>query len=145
MEYLDYEVRDVLKALDNHDKDRIVKIKLADGSVKQIGGLEFRSSSIGGDDIIYVTEVDPLYVKYGEQVLELVKHLYNVAKTCTNAINSNILDDTEWAIDAIINVAKECDYWLKELKIEHDFDPLTGPDEEIFDKIELLEKWVRSH
>lgn len=145
MEYLDYEVNDMLEALEGHESDRAIKIKLADGSIKQIAGLEFRNACIGGDDVIYVTEVDPLYLQYGDEVQELIKHLYNVAKTCSNAIKSNALGDTDWALDAIMRVAEECDYWLMCLKIKHDFEPLTGADEEIFDKIELLEKWVRSH
>jgi len=145
MDYINYEVQDILKALDGHESDRIIKIKLADGTTLPVAGIEFRNACIGGDDILYVKELDPLWIQYHKEVKSVAYHLHSVAKELDCAIKSKALDDTDWALSSMIFVAQECDYWLDKLKIKHEFEPGTGPDNEIFDKIKLLEKWVKSY
>lgn len=145
MNYLDYKVKDMLDTLNGHESDKIMKIKLADGTVLPIAGIQFRNACIGGDDILYVRELDPLWVEYHEEVEAVAYNLHSVARELNCAIRSRVLTDTDWALDGMIRVAQECDYWLDKLNIKHNFEPLTGPDNEIFDKIELLNKWVKSY
>ena len=69
--------------------------------------------------------------------------IISLATACDNIICNDIdYDDTDFALECTINVAHEADYWLKELNIKHNMEPGTGADREIFDKIQLLQKWL---
>ena len=84
-----------------------------------------------------------LWYQHKDKVELFVKNALPMATACDNIIRNNIdYDDTDFALDMIMRLAGECDFWLKELKIQHNMDPLTGPDNEVFDKIQLLQKWL---
>ena len=143
---LDYTVSECLDDLDGHELDRVIRIKLANGDVKIVDGIQFLNASIGGDDIIYIKELDPLWVKYHNEVLYFVKKAQVLSEYLISIIEcGDKYEDTDFALDMIITLAREVDHWLNVLKIEHDFEILTGPDNEIVDKLKLLDDWVYSH
>ncbi|MBR3208706.1 MAG: hypothetical protein IKF82_00400 [Bacilli bacterium] len=84
-----------------------------------------------------------LWYRHKDKVKLFVKNALPIATACDNIICNDIdYDDTDFALECTINVAHEADYWLKELNIKHNMEPGTGADREIFDKIQLLQKWL---
>lgn len=144
---IEFTVFDMLDDLDGHCEDHKMMIKLSDGSIHQIAGIEFRNACIGGDDILYIKEVDPLWKKYGEEVSALVNHLYKIIDPIFNMLDDIKIDDTSWIGDMLLIIDQRCEEWLDELNIQHEY---KQPFEDstynsMFEKIEELDKWVRSH
>ena len=142
MDYLEYNVGDMLNIFKGLDKDTIVKIKLDDGKIIDIGQIAYNKNK---EDIVYIEEINRQWLKYHKTVKEIIDSMTPIVKNLNHIIESNIVDDTDWALDCIMTVSIECDYWLNELGIEHDLGPGTGADNEIIKKLMLLEEWVRSH
>lgn len=139
-----YNVLEMLEDLDGHELDTVIKIKLNDGTIKEIAGFQFINGCIGGDDIIYIKE-ENLWDKYHNEVGVTICNMKEIIKLLKRVVEHKYVNDPDWALECIIRVAEECDYWLNKLNIEHDFEPLTGPEYEVIDKIELLSKWLNSH
>lgn len=142
MDYLEYNVGDMLNIFKGLDKDTIVKIKLDDGNIIDIGQIAYNKKK---EDIVYIEEIDKQWLEYHKTAKEIVDSMNPIVKYLNRIIESNIIEDTDWALDCIMIVAIECDYWLNKLGIEHDLGPGTGADNEIVEKLILLEEWVRSH
>ena len=142
-----YTVSDILDDLSGHESqpDREIKIKLKDGTTLDIAGFQFINSCIGGNDTIYICEGDELWNKYGDEVISFILNGYKIAKACDEIIEDRSYEITDFALDCIMTVAAEADHWLERLGIEHDMQPRTGPDKEIFDKLKLLKKWYDAH
>lgn len=145
IEYLDYTVDEMLEDLNGHPKDRIIKVQLEDGTVKDIEGISFVNIIVGGDDIIYIKTRNEMWDKHHKEVKATIENGYNVAEALRSAIYNDDIKDNDWALEAIALVANEIDFWLNKLKIKHNMENGTGPDFEIFDKIKLLDEWVHSH
>lgn len=142
MDYLEYNVGDMLNIFKGLDKDTVVKIKLDDGKIIDIGQIAYNKKK---EDIVYIEEIDKQWLEYHQTVKEIIDSMIPIVKYLNRIIESNIIEDTDWALDCIMIAAFECDYWLNELGIEHDLGPGTGADNEIVKKLILLEEWVRSH
>ena len=149
-----YNVSELLEDLDGHEgiADRQIKIKLSDGSVKEIAGFEFRNACIGGDDIIYIKEENPLKVKYGEDIRRFVSFAEKILDVCVTEygkwINDDDFDSAE-ILDIENEIAIQSDFYIRKCKLEEEvikevgfYEPGTGGDEEVFSKIKVLKRFI---
>lgn len=143
-----YEVNDLLDALAKHELDREVKIKLADGSIHEINGLQFLHSCIGGDDILYITERDPLREKYEGMVEAFLDFADTIITKCDAYyyyLNRNFEKDYDpTVIYSLQNeLGVECDTWFKTLKLDIKYESGIESEEELSDKLYVLRCWLK--
>lgn len=149
-----YNVSEILEDLDGHEGigDREIKIKLADGSVREIAGFEFRNACIGGDDIIYIKEENPLKMKYEKDIRIFLSFARRILKVCQEEYDKQSgNDDFDPAeiFDIENEIAKQADFYIRRCKLEKEvikrlgfFEPGTGSEYEASDKLEVLEKFI---
>lgn len=148
MEFRKYRVGELLDDLDGHDYCREVKIKLANGEVKNIEGVNFINGCIGGDDIIYLCEVDPIRKKHYKRVEMFVNFCNEIMDVCKKTYKK--LDctfdgdfDNCDILDIENEIAKSCDEWFRWLKLDIKYEPGCGSEDELYFKIGVLEKWLK--
>lgn len=149
-----FNVSDMLDLLDGHDQDREIKIKLCDGTTKNIAGFCFRNACIGGDDIIYIEEENPLKVKYGEEIYDLVIFIESIFDLCRDEqvrLEKKYKDDCDDAYvkTVMIGLCQEMDWYIKKCKLEKKviekigfFEPRCGSDDEAYIKLEVLRDFI---
>lgn len=133
-----YTVLECINDLDGHELDREIKIKLANGEIRKIDGMQFINACIGGDDVIYIVEDNELY----NELKTHIGYIEQIVKTCNVVINKSKHIDEDWTRETLIVLAREIDFWLDEFNIKHNYGPLTGPGNEIVYKIEILKKYL---
>lgn len=142
-----YQIWEILEDLDGHPEDREIKIKLKDGTILDIDGIQFRNACIGGDDIIYVKELDPIrkeHEKRVEMFLEFCDQILNVCDKTYHKLKRVFDDDFDnYDILTIENeIAKSCDDWFRWLKLDIKYEPGCGSEDELYFKINVLKKWL---
>jgi hypothetical protein len=147
MEYRKYTVGELLDDLDGHDYDTEVKIKLPSGESKEISGAYFINACIGGDNIFYLCEEDPIRREYAKRVSMFIDFCENILDICQQTyykLDSEF--DGDFDNCDILNIqneiAKSCDDWFKWLKLDIKHEPGCGSEEELFFKIRVLKKWL---
>ena len=145
---LDYTVAECLDDLDGHNLDRIIKIKLCNGEVKTIDGVEFLNSCIGGDDIIYLKELDPIRAEYERRVemfIDFCEKIISVCEKTYEDLDKEFNGDFDNCdiLDIENEIAKSCDDWFRWLKLDIKYEPGCGSVDELFFKIEVLNKWLK--
>lgn len=144
----EYNVGFALDDLDGHEHDRIIKIKLADGTVKDIDGIQFLNACIGGDDIIYITELDPIRSDYEESVQVFIDFVEEILEKCNKHYHigeQKLKDNFDccFILDIQNEIAKECDNWFKWLKLDIKYEPGCGSEDEVYFKINILKTWLK--
>ena len=144
-----YNVSEILEDLEGHEgiADREIKIKLADGSVREIAGFEFRNACIGGDDIIYLCEEDPIRKEYFKRVKMFVEFCNDILDVCNKTYKQlDYMFDGDFDPMDILHIeneiAKSCDDWFRWLKLDIKYEPGCGTEEELYFKIGVLESWL---
>ena len=147
-------VIDMMDCLEGHDFDREIKIKLHDGSVKEVEGVSFINACVGGDDIIYIVERNPLRVKYEEEIRELTDFVEKVFKLCeTETLKGFAKHGDDWDDDYIktvmIGLCKEMDFYIKKCKLEKYvekqvgyYEEGCGGEDEAFIKLNVLQSFI---
>ena len=143
-----YEVIDLLDDLDGHDANTEIQIQLADGTKKKVAGVCFINSCIGGDNIIYITEKNPLREKYEERVEAFIDFADIIIKECDayyHYLNKNFEEDYDPSIIFHLQneLGKECDTWFKTLKLDIKYEVGVGSEEELSDKLYVLRCWLK--
>lgn len=142
-----YTVDELLYDLDGHDGNHEVKIKLNDGTVKDIAGINFINIIVGGDDVLYITEADLIRDKYLKEVeafyctmKELISNLDELNAKC---INANPDFDNDFILDMKYTIATTCDSYFKALNLDIKYEEGCGSDEELHDKLNILNNWIK--
>ena len=147
-------VADMLDWLEGHDWDREIKIKLHDGSIKEVEGVQFRNVCVGGDDIIYIVEKNPLREKYRQSISELVEFVEQVFEVCEHEDakgKKRYGDDFDnyHILGAYFYLCREMDFYIEKCnlqkKIEERFgryDPGCGETDEAYTKLEVLKDFI---
>lgn len=151
---IEFTVSDLQKCLDGYENDIVVKIKLCDGTTKDIAGFSFRNACIGGDNIIYIEEVNPLKIKYGSEIEELTVFAEQIFEVCEKEEikgNRKYRDefDNSYILGVIIEICKEMDYYIRKCKLENIvrerigfFESGCGSHEEALMKLDILRDFV---
>lgn len=148
MEFRKYRVGELLDDLDGHDFCEEVKVKLANGEIVDLLGVQYVNACIGGDDIVYLCEADPIRKKYLKRVSMFVDFCNEILDVCNETYKK--LDrefdgdfDNCDIIDIEDQIARSCDDWFKWLKLDIKYEPGCGTEDELYFKIEVLEKWLK--
>lgn len=140
---LECDVEKLKDDIESLNDDVIVKIRLADGSIKKIGSVSYNKKE---DGILYIEELNLKWVKYAKQVLSFVTWGKKIAENAKWIIHDDEYDDTDFALECHMMVLYEADRWFKKIELKHSIDKGTySPEEELNLKLDLLEKWVYSY
>ena len=147
-------VKDMLDLLEGHDWDREIKLKLHDGSIKEIEGFNFRNTCVGGDAIIYIVERNPLRIKYEEEIGELIDFVANIFELCETENHRGYAKyrddwDGDYIKTVMIGLCKEMDFYIKECKLEKYvekqlgyYEEGCGGEDEAFIKLNVLQSFI---
>ena len=141
-----FTVNDMLYDLDGHDGDYEMKIKLDDGTIKEIEGIQFRNIIANGDDILYIRELSPLRERFQKEIkifLEYIeatiRNLNVIEKGC---LKNNEDFEGEFIYEIKNSIAKNCDSYFKDLKLDIKYDVGCGSDKELEIKLGVLKSWL---
>lgn len=143
-----YTVSELLCDLEGHESEpkREIKIKLKDGTVKNIEGINYRSIYADGDEIIYITERDDIWEDNKKELEIFLK----IARNTTVGLNAcTILNyegyftypHNEFAENILMEIESEAIYWLEKLNIEYMDIVADSIRARVWDKIKLLAQW----
>lgn len=147
-------VEDMLDLLEGHDWDREIKLKLHDGRIKEIEGFKFRNACVGGDDIIYIVEKNPLREKYGEEIRELTDFTESILKFCEAENLKGLAKygdnwDGDYIKTIMIGLCNEMDFYIKKCKLERYvekklgyYEEGCGCDDEAYIKLDVLQSFI---
>jgi len=142
-----YEVNDLVDALKGHDPNRVMKIKLANGSTHEINGLQFVSKFLGGDGILYITEKNPLRGKYEKKVEAFIIFAEAIIKECNiyhHYLNTNLKKYDTFTVLRLQNeLGVECDIWFDRLKLDIKYKSGAESEAELSDKLDVLKCWLQ--
>lgn len=151
-----YNVAEILEDLDGHELDTVIKIKLNDGTIKEISGFQFINGCIGGDNIIYIKEENPLKKKWGKGIKNFLKLAGKVMTVCEeeyHRITEEEGDDADPCdiLDIMNEVAKLADFYIdkcnlkEKVKEEYGFyEHGAGDTDEIYAKINVLQIFMNN-
>ena len=153
---MSYNIGNLVFDLDGHEheSDRKIKIKLADGTIKEIEGFEFRNACIGGDDIIYIKELNPMKEAWGKGITDFVRLADKLMEICENEYEAITLNDDDDADPCDIlhmenEIAKIADFYIQKCNLEKYveerygyYEPGAGDTDEVYAKIGVLKNFM---
>ena len=141
-----FTVDDMLYDLDGHDGSYEMKIKLDDGTIKEIEGIQFRNIIANGDDILYIRESSPLRKKFQKEITIFVEYIEAAIRNLNiiekGCLKNNEDFDSEFICEIKNVIARNCDLYFKELKLDIEYDIGCGSDKELEIKLGVLKSWL---
>lgn len=151
-----YNIRELLEDIDGHENtpNRQIKIKLADGTIKDIDGFEFYNVIVGGDDVIYIKEANPLKEEWRDDIKQFIIFSEKIMKVCEEEYERVSVDedyDTSDILDIENEIAKLSDFYIKKCHLEKevekrygcDYNVGAGDTDEVYAKINTLKAFIR--
>lgn len=150
---MSYNVGFCLDDLNGHPSDRVIKIKLSNGETRDIDGLQFANACIGGDDIIYIKEIDPLKEAWGRGIEDFVQFAEKIMKVCSDEYHRMSLEDDDYDPCDILHIeneiAKTADFYIKKCNLQKYvkdivgyYEPGAGDTDEVYAKIRVLKDYM---
>ena len=151
---MNYDVSEILEDLKGHEgvPDRQIKIKLNDGTIKEIEGIQFLNACIGGDDVIYIKEMNPLIRDWGEGIKDFVNFANKIMSVCEKESFEHIDDDDYDSGDVIHienEIAKLADFYIKKCNLQEKvkeewgyYEVGAGETDEVYAKLKVLKHFI---
>lgn len=149
-----YNVAEILDDLDGHELDTVIKIKLNDGTIKEIAGFQFINGCIGGDNIIYIKERNILKENWGRSInhfLRLADRIMNVCEEEYEKVTDEDGDDSDPCdiLDMMNQIAKTADFYIDKCNLKENvekeygyYEIGAGDPDEIYAKIRVLKNFM---
>lgn len=149
-----YNVSEMLEDLDGHELDTVIKIKLNDGTIKEIAGFQFINGCIGGDNIIYIKEENQLKQSWGKGITNFLRLADKIMVICEEEYQRELKEEGDDAdpcdiLDIMNGVAKIADFYIdkcnlgEKVKEEYGFyEHGAGDTDEVYAKIYVLKNFM---
>lgn len=141
-----FTVNDMLYDLDGHNGEHEIKIKLDDGTIKEIDGIQFRNIIADGDDVLYIKELTPLRKRFQKEIeifLDNIEGVIKNLKIIDNACTKNNANfDSDFIYEIMVCIARTCDWYFKALQLDIRYDIGCGSDKELKIKLDVLRTWL---
>lgn len=149
-----YDVSVILEELKGHEgaPDREIKIKLDDGTVREIDGFQFKNACIGGDDIIYIKEISPLKREWKKPIESFLEFGDKIMNVCELEYDKHCDDEDYDTMDILHienEIAKLADFYITRCNLQEKvkeewgyYEPGAGDTDEVFAKLRVLRNFV---
>lgn len=140
-----FTVNDMLYDLDGHNGEHEIKIKLDDGTIKEIEGIQFKNIIANGDDILYIRELSPIRARFQKEIkifLEYIEPTIENLNIIEGFSRNNEDFDGDFIYEIKNTIARNCDLYFTKLELDIEYDIGCGSDKELEVKLDVLRTWL---
>lgn len=140
-----FTVNDMLYDLDGHNGEHEIKIKLDDGTIKEIDGIQFRNIIANGDDILYIRELSPIRARFQKEIKNFVEYMEPIIENLNiieGLSRSNEDFDGDFIYEIKNTIARNCDSYFAKLQLDIRYDIGCGSNRELEIKLDVLKTWL---